>query len=193
MHTGDSWFARRFSDLRKSKDLNQAHVATEMKRRGFTGFLQTTVGKIERGERRVTVGEAAALADIVGVKLSALISDAKGDDLSSAFETAGATARVLERAATDHSRALLDVAVEADRAGALSAAELRWLNSELVNQSPGSAVIDAAIALSARLELDKVDGSGNYVSKLLEVVNTDADLLTENHRQLRTDDADGDD
>lgn len=54
--------------------MTQGKVAEEMTERGHS-FSQQTVAKIETGSRRVSVGEAAELADIIGRDLALLIGD----------------------------------------------------------------------------------------------------------------------
>lgn len=45
---------------------------------GHTSWRQTTVGKVETGERQVQLAEAVALAEILGVSLTDLIGDPNG-------------------------------------------------------------------------------------------------------------------
>lgn len=52
---------------RVSKDKSQEDLAAEMTRLGYP-VSQATIGKIERGERKVTVGEATALAQALGMR-----------------------------------------------------------------------------------------------------------------------------
>ena len=60
----DDAFAENFRVARIAGGLSQQEVADQMTARGYE-FHQSTVGKIERGKRRVSVGEAVALAQIV--------------------------------------------------------------------------------------------------------------------------------
>lgn len=53
--------------------LTQEAVTEAMVNRGFD-FHQSTLYKIESGKRRVLVGEAVALAEVLGVPLEALVS-----------------------------------------------------------------------------------------------------------------------
>lgn len=53
--------------------LTQEAVTAEMVKRGFE-FHQSTLYKIESGKRRVLIGEAVALAEVLGVPLESLIS-----------------------------------------------------------------------------------------------------------------------
>ncbi|GAA1768434.1 helix-turn-helix domain-containing protein [Agromyces humatus] len=68
----DAVFANAVRDARLAAGMSQDDLGTRMARRGFD-FHQTTIAKIERGARRVTVGEAAELADIVGIPLAAVL------------------------------------------------------------------------------------------------------------------------
>jgi transcriptional regulator with XRE-family HTH domain len=68
----DEIFARRLREARESSGISQDALAQHMTEIGFK-FHQTTVNKIERGERKVPVGEAIALADAIGVSLEQML------------------------------------------------------------------------------------------------------------------------
>ncbi|MGE0219663.1 helix-turn-helix domain-containing protein [Mycolicibacterium sp.] len=65
-------FAANLKAVRESAGLAQAALADAMAKRGFR-WHQATVYKIENGERQVQLSEALAVADILGVPLTALI------------------------------------------------------------------------------------------------------------------------
>lgn len=67
----DDSFARSVKAVRERKDLTQEDLAKSMRLRGFD-FHQQTVYKIERGKRKVTVGEGVALAEILDEPFSVL-------------------------------------------------------------------------------------------------------------------------
>ncbi len=71
--TSDAAFAHFFREARERRGLSQERVATDMQRMGFD-FHQPTVYKIEKGLRKVTVGEAVALAEIVGEPVDSLVN-----------------------------------------------------------------------------------------------------------------------
>lgn len=73
MVDGDKRFAERFKAARVARGLSQPQVMDAMNELGF-GFVQQTVYKIENELRRVTIGEAIALADVVRVPLERLVS-----------------------------------------------------------------------------------------------------------------------
>jgi len=64
----DARFADGFREARIAAGLSQEKVADEMRALGFD-MSQPVVGKLERGDRKVSIGEAEALASIVGVRL----------------------------------------------------------------------------------------------------------------------------
>ena len=70
----DQVLKERVQVLRKSAGLTQRQLADQMTSAGYR-MHQTTIAKIEAGERPVIVGEAAALAIILGVGLADLITD----------------------------------------------------------------------------------------------------------------------
>jgi len=67
----DSAFAESVRKYREEAGLSQGALAQEMVSRGHK-FHQTTINKIETDDRRVSVGEATDLADILNVPLSVM-------------------------------------------------------------------------------------------------------------------------
>jgi transcriptional regulator with XRE-family HTH domain len=66
----------RLRAARQRARLPQQHIATVMAMtHGYSTWRQTTVGRVETGERSLQLGEALAVADIIGVTLSDLVSD----------------------------------------------------------------------------------------------------------------------
>lgn len=61
----DEQFATNIREERERQGLSQADVAERMRKRGWSWHPQT-VQKIESGNRKVTVGEGKALAEVVG-------------------------------------------------------------------------------------------------------------------------------
>lgn len=72
----DEWFGRNIKAVREEKGMSQTAVARLMRERGFTSFEQQTLSKVEAGGkgkgRGITIGEALALSQIVGVTIEAL-------------------------------------------------------------------------------------------------------------------------
>lgn len=70
-------FAQRFRERRRyAGQKSQQHIALTMAAvYGHTSWHQTTVAKVESGERDVKLAEAVALAEIIGVPLSDLIGE----------------------------------------------------------------------------------------------------------------------
>lgn len=62
-------FVRATTEARKAQRISQADVAQRMVEAGH-GWHQTTVTKVEAGERRLLLSEAFALARVLGVDLS---------------------------------------------------------------------------------------------------------------------------
>lgn len=76
--TSDSVFGARLRQAREASKLTQDSLAESMQNRGFD-FTQATIYKIESGKRKVSVGEALALAAIVNSDISALTAAADQD------------------------------------------------------------------------------------------------------------------
>src|SRR6185312_6689404 len=70
----DSIFARRLRAVRKQAEVTQKQLADRMAARGHK-MLQSTVAKIESGERPVSIGEAVQLAEVLGASLMDLVTD----------------------------------------------------------------------------------------------------------------------
>lgn len=68
----DRAFALNFRERRLALEMPQSSAAAQMVLFGFD-FHTSTIGKIERLERRVTIAEALAMADIVDASLETLI------------------------------------------------------------------------------------------------------------------------
>lgn len=67
----DQRFAANFRHAREKAKLSQDDVAEQMRERGYA-WHQTTVYRVESASQRVRLGEAEALAAIVGTDASAL-------------------------------------------------------------------------------------------------------------------------
>jgi transcriptional regulator with XRE-family HTH domain len=70
---GDTLFGRRLRYLREEAGLTQQQLADVMREAGAK-MHRSTIGKIEAGERVVSIGEAAQFADILGIDLRELIN-----------------------------------------------------------------------------------------------------------------------
>ena len=57
--------APKLKDMRAAAGLSQEEVAEAMRNAGYTYFRQTTVSKIERGDRRLLLDESVDLLGIV--------------------------------------------------------------------------------------------------------------------------------
>ena len=75
----DAAFAEAIRDARTKAGMSQEDLATEMSLRSFD-FHQQTVYKIESGKRKISIGEAVALADILGTPL-ALLTERNPDSI----------------------------------------------------------------------------------------------------------------
>lgn len=65
------WFGENLRRLREEREISQSGLAREMAEKGFA-FHQTTISRIEAGERPVRLAEAIALASIVGTDIGSL-------------------------------------------------------------------------------------------------------------------------
>jgi transcriptional regulator with XRE-family HTH domain len=113
-------FGRRLRGLREEAGLTQRQLADLMRAAGYK-MHQTTVAKIEAGERAVPVDEAAQFADVLGIDLTQMINVGKGR-----LVTAQLKVRSLEFRAEDYARTLEETQVLMDHTMAqLEAARAR--------------------------------------------------------------------
>ncbi|MBT8161043.1 MULTISPECIES: helix-turn-helix domain-containing protein [Arthrobacter] len=73
MNTLESRFAEAVWRCRNGLRLSQIDLAALMQDSGWDNANQAQVSRIERGERHVSLGEAAALARILGFSLSEVV------------------------------------------------------------------------------------------------------------------------
>lgn len=58
---------------REEKGLSQAELVKRLRDSGWSNVHQTTISRIEKGERPVRLGEARAIAEALGVELTQLL------------------------------------------------------------------------------------------------------------------------
>lgn len=74
----DAIFARQLRRVREAAKLTQQQLADVLASTG-NKIHRSTIGKIENGDRPVTVGEATQIAEILGVDLAALLTEPPAD------------------------------------------------------------------------------------------------------------------
>lgn len=67
-------FIRSMKRLREDRGWTQADLARKMTEYGWSGMYQTTISRIEKGERPVRIGEARGLATVFGVTVGMMIA-----------------------------------------------------------------------------------------------------------------------
>jgi transcriptional regulator with XRE-family HTH domain len=73
----DVVFGRRLHDLREQAGLTQQQLADMMRAAG-SKMHRSTIGKIEAGERVVSIGEAAQFAEVLDLKLTDMLTVGHG-------------------------------------------------------------------------------------------------------------------
>jgi transcriptional regulator with XRE-family HTH domain len=101
-------FGRRLRYLREEAGLTQRQLADVMREAGYK-MHQTTVAKIEAGERAVPVDEAAQFADALGIDLTQLLNVGQ-----KRLITAQLKVRSLEHRAEEYARVLEETQVLMD-------------------------------------------------------------------------------
>jgi transcriptional regulator with XRE-family HTH domain len=69
----DGRFAERMQQYRERLGISQSALVGRLRENGWSKVHQTTVSRIEKGERPVRLGEARAIASALGVPLSRLV------------------------------------------------------------------------------------------------------------------------
>lgn len=135
----DTIFARRFRALREAAELTQRQVADQASLDGYR-MHQTTVAKIEAGERPVIIGEAVTLARIIGVDLADLLTPPPADhDVQLAIAALEAARRNVAHLAADRDKADAAVAEACHRLAEAQAA-LRAAEANLASLTTSSIV-----------------------------------------------------
>ncbi|MFJ7289241.1 helix-turn-helix domain-containing protein [Curtobacterium sp. NPDC098951] len=168
----DESFASAVRETRTRLGVSQDRLAAEVAKRGYS-FHVTTVGKIERGDRRVTVGEAVALADALDVSLESLVHNKQ--DLTASFAEHGQarTAFILE--AARYVETMLSVAAAADNQADLRHEDEQWLAEAFLVQTPADLTEDARYALDAAISRRGIDPDGVWVKRLVRSVTEGAE------------------
>lgn len=84
---------RNIRAARSRQDLDQANIVKRMRALGYENWHRQTMGKVERGERRVTADEVLALSLALETSISSLVA-AKDEDEAVEFPS-GAQISVL--------------------------------------------------------------------------------------------------
>jgi transcriptional regulator with XRE-family HTH domain len=157
-------FASRLRELRQWRGLSQETLAEQASEHGVT-LLQTTVAKIENGQRAVRIEEAWALSRALGVTFDDFMydpadSEASDDDLERALEE---TIRL--RVEAIKAKAL------ADKAAAQAAMDADGARSRQRAASQELARIEAGMrALSAEADRRKLIADGDAVMERAQAI-----------------------
>ena len=76
MVSRDEVVGRSLRELRESRQMTQAELAAELRRRGLTGFYPQTILKVEKGQRALKLTEGAVIAEVLDATLDAIAGDA---------------------------------------------------------------------------------------------------------------------
>src|SRR5699024_11834141 len=76
-------FVENMQKLRQRRGWSQGEFARQMQAAGWKSFHQTTVSRIEQGERPVRLGESRGIAEALGSSVSQMIRPGDGLDRKS--------------------------------------------------------------------------------------------------------------
>lgn len=178
--TVDSSFGERFLEARRMKGLSQEAIATGLSARGINMHV-TAIGKIERGERRVTIGEASALASTLGFTLDGLVGG--GADLTTSYALSNRARDRFYDAWHEYLDSLIDVALAADsQSHPLRSRDREWLLYSMPQQTPARLLADVSLAFEARVEREGIE-VGEHLQVLRAAIQQDDAAI----QGLRTD------
>lgn len=108
LETDDERFATNMKTHRERLNWSQGELARQLQEAGWDQFHQTTISRIEKGERPVRIGESRAIATVLGTLVSVLIAPSEAGQVVDRFAVALSQAedarRSVRDAATDYAR-----------------------------------------------------------------------------------------
>lgn len=170
----DEVFAERLKEVRKVMGVSQETLADKMVELGYNIHV-TAIGKIERGERKVSVGEAAAMAELFGLALDDLLGGGMG--LKTALATFQRDRSTFGEQMRLYVESMLEVVVSADSATEMTEKEREWLVEELPRQTPARMTADALVAFDAAMSRSFYQPDTEFVQRLRRQLERDAELL----------------
>ncbi|WEG10431.1 helix-turn-helix transcriptional regulator [Microbacterium horticulturae] len=87
-HQREKNFAENLRTLREQKGVSQSEIARRLDREGWPGFHQTTISRVEKGERTLSIGEAAAVAEMLGSSLDRMMDPPEGVEQAALLDLA---------------------------------------------------------------------------------------------------------
>jgi transcriptional regulator with XRE-family HTH domain len=161
----DREIGRRVREGRQALGMSQDALAEAMTTAGF-GFHVTTIGKIERGERKVTLGEAGALASALSQSVEMLMNG--NTPFYWASKGLFDAQAPLEKAATLYRDAQFRFALAIDADTGLSSGERDLAIESLLAMSPEQVVKDSAwVSKETYVALKRAELGGDAVRALL--------------------------
>jgi len=158
------WFGVNLKLVRERLDESQTGLARKMADLGFP-FHQTTISRIEAGERPVQLGEALALAEIVGIAVGDMIQ--RPSDVRLARLLTQATRRVADALVAIETNTTAAILAKTDLEGQFAAARDAGLDD--------ARLMDAAADWFAREPEDAVQAGRASAEADLGALNAQQD------------------
>ncbi|MFD2674804.1 helix-turn-helix domain-containing protein [Gulosibacter bifidus] len=172
--SADDTFGPAFAAARKAVGVNQQEVTAAVANMGIN-LPVSALSKIEKGQRRVTVGEAAALAEAVGVDLGSLVG--RYDTLATTYGWQVQKWHSLKAAVTDYTETMVELFERASYDMFLKRKDRDTLTHIREEQTP---INVAAVAHEAALRYIKEQGYSapptSRLGKLIDQLETDSRL-----------------
>lgn len=151
----ESWFIENMKTLRERKGWSQGELARRVSDLGWEGFHQTTISRVEKGERPVRLAEARGIAAALDATVAQMTSPPSGQ-AARIYEMQRQAQAIASAAAELHKAAKNYEEVRVDALATLRIAKERAKTDKGV-QSLKAAFEDEIRALSEVLELDAVE------------------------------------
>lgn len=154
----DLKFAENMRAIREARGMTQADLVRALKERGWQSVFQTTISRIEKGERPVRYGEALAISRALGTDINRfLLSSADraiADRLAYSRTRFFDAYQAIQAGVRDHvaRHAKLEAAIAAARAAGFEPTELPTDPAEIlvpISVSDELALAEEALGLSA--------------------------------------------
>ncbi|MFI7584848.1 helix-turn-helix transcriptional regulator [Kocuria sp. M1N1S27] len=167
----DARFAESVKRLREERGWSQGELARQLLAAGMEGFHQTTVSRIEKGERPVRLGEARALARVFDTSVDRMVAPEPREKyirgVEELFAKVGEDVRQIEAAV----KSLTQVNMQLEQAVSALGEIDDWADPELEERARGQLILAEAhfwlplekglcrlISDTINMERDKLNG-----------------------------------
>lgn len=168
LSTDDGRFAAAVKELRERLGWSQAKLAEALKGKGLDGFHPTTVARLESGSRRVSLGEARAISQVLGAPVSAMVAPGPAPVVLADFNTE-LLAAIGARESLSSATIMFEIAKTNLKAALELAAPFAekddWLDGKVMSDSLASMLVTAAQELEWEPQSVVEDALAEYYNR----------------------------